>query len=38
MRHAAETTPLPSLPLIVLSKGRPFAVPPDLVRRFAGST
>ena len=30
MRRAAKRTPLASIPLIVISKSRPFEVPPDL--------
>jgi pimeloyl-ACP methyl ester carboxylesterase len=30
MRAAAKTSPLPPMPLIVISKGRPFDLPPDL--------
>jgi pimeloyl-ACP methyl ester carboxylesterase len=30
MRRAAKATPLPPVPFIVISKGKPFEVPPDL--------
>ena len=30
MRAASKSTPLPSIPFIVISKGKPFEVPPDL--------